>query len=240
VPSIPDPTHTTEPAIPEGLHGVHHTALDLPGGRLDVAHPRGAMELLYEQNFGKDSATDPPYWAHLWPCGVELARAVAELRPAGARVLELGCGLALPSLAAALGGAQVRATDQAAAALAFAAYNARRNGVPLEVATCDWADPVAALAGAPWDLVLAADVVYRHSGLDALLVLLPRLVGRGGEVWLADQGRPPARDFLAACARWATISTTATGDPAVTVHRLRPRHRALGTAPRERNPPVVR
>jgi predicted nicotinamide N-methyase len=236
VPSIPDPpgtdgtdsdidTDITGLAIPAGLHEVHHTSLDLPTGRIDVAHPRGTMELLYEQNFMRGSGTEPPYWAHLWPCGVQLARAVADLRPAGARVLELGCGLALPSLAAALGGARVRATDQAAGALAFAAYNARRNRVPLEVATCDWADPAAALAGAPWDLVLAADVLYRHSGLDALLALLPRLVGRGGEIWIADQARPPAQDFLDACARWATISTTATGDPEVTVHRLRPRER---------------
>jgi hypothetical protein len=78
------------------------------------------------------------------------------------------------------------------------------------VATCQWTDPVAAVAGAPWDFVLAADVLYLHSGLAALL---PRLVGSTGQIWIADQARPPARDFLAACRDWATIATAGTADP---------------------------
>ena len=214
--------HATPPPVPADLRGVQHSSIDVPTGRIDLAHPRDAMELFYEQNFGADG-TDPPYWALPWPSGIELARAVVGAVPPGSRVLELGCGLALPSLAAALGGAHVLATDQAADALTFAAYNARRNHIALEVATCSWADPVAAVTDAPWDLVLAADVLYRHSGLDALGALLPRLVDSTGEIWIADQGRPPARDFLAACGRWATVSATSTANPEVTVHRLRPR-----------------
>jgi predicted nicotinamide N-methyase len=108
-----------------------------------------------------------PQWAKPWPCGVELARAVTGAVPAGSRVLELGCGLALPSMAAALGGAHVLATDQAPGALAFADYNARRNHIPLDVASCHWSDPVAAVAGAPWDFVLAADVQQAPVQADA-------------------------------------------------------------------------
>jgi predicted nicotinamide N-methyase len=210
------------PPVPPGLDGVQHSGIDLPSGRIEIAHPRDAITLLYEQNFGADG-TDPPYWALPWPCGIELARAVAAAVPAGSRVLELGCGLALPSMAAALGGAHVLATDQAAGAVAFAAFNASCNHISLEATICDWTDPVTALAGAPWDIVLAADVIYLHSGLDALRALLPRLVDDAGEIWIADEGRPPARDFLAACSRWATISTTGTANPEVTIHRLRPR-----------------
>ena len=58
-----------------------------------------------------------PYWAELWPSGLALADYVATLDLAGRRVLELGCGLALPSFAAALGGADVLATDWAPEAL---------------------------------------------------------------------------------------------------------------------------
>ena len=54
-----------------------------------------------------------PYWAELWPSGIALARHVVGLALAGRRVLELGCGLALPSFAAALAGADVLATDWA-------------------------------------------------------------------------------------------------------------------------------
>lgn len=215
-------TRTVAPPVPAGVDGVEHSSIDLSIGRIDIAHPRDVVKVFYELNFGADGQ-EPPYWATPWPCGVELARAVAGAIPSGSRVLELGCGLALPSMAAALGGAHVLATDQAQDALAFADYNARRNHIPLDVATCHWTDPVAAVAGAPWDFVLAADVLYLHSGLDALRALLPRLVGSTGEIWIADQARPPARDFLAACRDWATISTASTANPEVTIHRLRPR-----------------
>ena len=156
------------------------------------------MHLIYEQKL-QGRRDGPALWAQPWPCGVELARAVAAAVTPGTRVLELGCGLALPSLAAARAGGHVLATDQAEGALAFVAYNARRNHVSLMVETCSWADPTAAIAGAPWDIVLAADVLYRHSGLDALHALLPRLVDHTGRIWIADQARPPARDFLTAC-----------------------------------------
>jgi predicted nicotinamide N-methyase len=43
-----------------------------------------------------------PYWARPWPSGIALAQAVAASPPArGASALEIGCGLGLPSLAAA-------------------------------------------------------------------------------------------------------------------------------------------
>jgi predicted nicotinamide N-methyase len=181
------------------------------------------MEVLYEQNFDADEEY-PPYWAELWPSGVALARAVAAAKPAGARVLELGCGLGLPSIAAALGGGHVLATDRSADALAFTAYNATLNGTSVEVAECSWADPAPVLARGPWDLVLAADVLYRHGGLDDLADMLPRLVAGTGEVWLADPGRRPAAAFLAACRRWAWISQDEPTESRVTVHRLRPRN----------------
>ena len=180
------------------------------------------MEVLYEQNFDADEEY-PPYWAELWPSGVALARAVAAAKPAGARVLELGCGLGLPSIAAALGGGHVLATDRSTDALAFTAYNSGLNGTSVEVAECSWADPEPVLSRGPWDLVLAADVLYLHSGLADLADLLPRLAGGTGQVWLADPGRPPAAAFLEACLRWARISRDEPTDSRVTVHRLRPR-----------------
>ena len=52
------------------------------------------------------------------------------------------------------------------------------------------------MSRAPWDLVLGADVLYPHADLTDLAELLPRLVTAGGEVWLADPGRPPAAAFV--------------------------------------------
>ena len=65
-------------------------------------------------------------------------------------------------------------------------------------------------------------MLYESRNVPVLLDLLPRLVGPGGEVWLADPGRPRERDFLAGvdAAGWRRESIAAT--PPVTVHRLRP------------------
>ena len=53
-----------------------------------------------------------PYWAELWPSGLALARALPP-RLDGLRVVELGCGLGVPSLTAAARGAEVTALDWA-------------------------------------------------------------------------------------------------------------------------------
>src|SRR4051795_2808894 len=189
-----------------------------PGRELAVLRPRDSESLLDEHAFEAEEFL--PYWAELWPSGVALARAIAARALRGARVVELGCGLGLPSLAAALAGGRVLATDWSAAALDLLERNAERNGARLELARVDWEQPAALLARAPFDLVLAADVLYERRHLDPLLDLLPRLAG---EVWLADPGRPPLEDFLArAEADWAVearsrvyrlVSRRGGGDP---------------------------
>jgi predicted nicotinamide N-methyase len=109
------------------------------------------------------------------------------------RVLELGCGLGLPALAAALRGADVLATDWAEDAIELLRRNAERNGVFLRVARVRWSEPEALLRLAPWDLVLGADLLYEARNAEQLGELLPRL---GGEVVLAEPGRPYAKEFL--------------------------------------------
>jgi predicted nicotinamide N-methyase len=163
-----------------------------PGRELVVERPRDSEALLDEHAFAEEEFL--PYWAELWPSGVALARAIADRALRGARVLELGCGLGLPSLAAALGGGRVLATDWSPAALDLLNENAARNDARLETALVRWEEPQALLERAPWDLVLAADVIYEQRNVGVLADLLPRL---GGEVLLADPGRPALDEFLA-------------------------------------------
>jgi predicted nicotinamide N-methyase len=133
-------------------------------------------------------------------------------------VVELGCGLALPSIVAALGGARVLATDWSPEALAYVERNARANGAKLETAHVAWADADVLVDAGPFDLVLAADVLYEPRNSAQLLELLPRL---GGEVLLADPGRPALDRFVAAAAeRWRVEGTSADGLPRGGVYRL--------------------
>jgi predicted nicotinamide N-methyase len=108
-------------------------------------------------------------------------------------VLELGCGLGLPSLAATLRGAEVLATDWAEDAIELLRRNAERNGAFLRVTRVRWSEPEPLLRAAPWDLVLGADLLYEARNAEQLGQLLPQL---GGEALLAEPGRPYAKEFL--------------------------------------------
>jgi predicted nicotinamide N-methyase len=166
------------------------------GLELSLLRPPDAEALIDEDAFAVDEFL--PYWAELWPAGVALADALPP-RLAGSRVVELGCGLGIPSLVAAARGARVLATDWADEALELLAANAARNGLALETRRAAWSEPDA--LGGGWDLVLAADVLYEHRNVPQLLALLPRL---GGEVLLAEPGRPPAQAFFReAAAAWS-------------------------------------
>jgi predicted nicotinamide N-methyase len=118
---------------------------------------------------------------------------VAARDLSGLRVLELGCGLGLPSLAAAKRGGEVLATDWAEDAIGLLRRNAERNGVFLRVARVRWSEPEPLLRAAPWDLVLGADLLYEARNAEQLAELLPQL---GGEALLAEPGRPYAKEFL--------------------------------------------
>jgi predicted nicotinamide N-methyase len=179
----------------------------ISGRVLRLLRPPQPDALIDEESFDDDEFL--PYWAELWPSGVALAEAICRLELRGARVLELGAGLGLPSLTAALQGADVFATDWAEDAVALLRDNAERNGIALRAECVRWDDPGPLLAGAPWDVVLGADLLYERRNADQLLELLPRL---GGDLLLAEPGRPFAKAFLD---RWS-VETLADG-----VYRLR-------------------
>ena len=202
-------------------------AVPLDGRDLRLLRPRNAESLLDEEAFDHEEFL--PYWAELWPSARALAASISGRSLRGARTLELGCGLGLPSIAAALAGGRVLAVDWSPEAVELTRTNAERNGADLDTLVCSWTEPAPLLESAPWDLVLASDVLYEPRNGDALLDLLPRLTD---VVWLADPGRKPAGRFLdAARADWKIASHRVPELPSGAIHRLRRRpNRARGPA----------
>ena len=188
--------------------------IELPSGELRLLQPEEAADIPDDGPVAW--APIAPYWSVLWRSGVALAHELDAESVRGRRVVELGCGLGVASLAAARAGAEVLATDASTDALALLARNARASGVRVETARVDWAKPEELLRRAPFDLVLAGDVLYQRDGVDRLSALLPRLAP---EAWLADPGRPMAAGFLEQARHRWSIETRVHG--VVEVHRMR-------------------
>jgi predicted nicotinamide N-methyase len=180
------------------------------GRTLALLVPADAEALLCEEAFAHEEFL--PYWAELWPSGLALAEAVAVRT---GRVLELGCGLGIPSLVAALGGADVVATDWAPDAIALLERNAARVGAAVDARRWGWTDDPAGLSA---ELVIAADVLYEARNGPQLLAALAAVVAPGGEALICDPGRPAAPAFFEAAAQSWTV--TAVGP---SLWRLSPR-----------------
>lgn len=140
-----------------------------------------------------------PYWAELWSSSITLAHHL-RVRPgvAGARVLELGCGLGLAGIAAAQAGAIVTMTDYEEDALAFARINVEKNldaqaGARVTITPMDWRHPPAL---GKFDLVIGADIVYERPNFTPLLSMIRATVRPGGAALITDPGRSIGEDFL--------------------------------------------
>ncbi len=181
-------------ASTDGQLAVEEVEITVAGRTLRVLRPADRGAVLDEA--AADEAAEPPYWAEIWPAAHALAEVVAAHDLRGRSVLELGAGLALPSLAAARAGGDVVASDADPRPLALIEEAARLNGLTLRTAVADWNRPPAHLTGQRFELVLAADVLYEPPSTDALATLLPRLVAPGGVVLVAAPWREQAERLV--------------------------------------------
>lgn len=137
-----------------------------------------------------------PMFGVVWPSARALARHLGGRPLAGARVLELGCGLALPSLVAAAGGARVVATDQHPHTAGLLADNLRRNGLSVAFVPFDWRGPTPPeVPERGFDHVVASDVLYTRDMPGLVAATFDRFLGPAGRGLLADPGRPWLQEF---------------------------------------------
>jgi predicted nicotinamide N-methyase len=133
----------------------------------------------------------PPFWAFAWAGGQALARYVLDHPEvvAGQRVLDLGAGSGLVSIAAAMaGGAPVVAADIETFSECAIALNAEANGVHVEVLIADLLDNPAQRAPRA-DVILVGDLFYEQTTAQRALAFLSRNLAMGTRVLVGDPGR---------------------------------------------------
>jgi predicted nicotinamide N-methyase len=134
------------------------------------------------------------YWARLWPTALTMSTLLPQFPcPAGAKVLELGCGIGLIGLAALAVGYRVTFTDYMPIAVELAMENAERNGfTSFEGFVLDWNHP----RGEPFDGIVASDVLYDQRNHAAVLSVLDAMLRPAGSAWIGDPGRYHVESFI--------------------------------------------
>ena len=142
-----------------------------------------------------------PLFGLLWPSAAQLAaRMVARPVRAGERILEIGCGLALASMASHRHGADITASDCHPLAGPFLLENLRLNGLlPLPYRQGHWGAPDSVRGPndeAPllqveglYDLIIGSDLLYERDVNAELARFIGRHAGPMAEVWIVDPDR---------------------------------------------------
>lgn len=201
-----------EPTVPDAKADPVLRRYDLRRFRLPIAH--GTLSMVLPDAAGwirrgewaraTMRGAEPPYWVQVWPASVAVARLLARLPGlAGQRLLDLGCGLGVPGVAAVRAGAQVTFADREPDALAFACWNGSRQGGPAPKAVCfDWGSDTLATC---FDVIVLADVSYRPVHHLALQRHVSACLAAGGVVVHADPERPESVPFI----RWLSTGRLA-------------------------------
>ena len=175
---------------------IVRTDILIAGREVRIHHPRNADALIDEQAFEDDERL--PYWADVWPSARVLAERVATMPVHGRRFLELGCGAGLVSVAAAMAGFDVTATDYYDEALRFTALNVLVNtGALIDTRIGDWRRFPHDIGR--FELVVASDVLYEQPHAALIAGVLDRTLTARGSALIADPGRVAAPQFLDEC-----------------------------------------
>ena len=166
--------------------------IEIRGQPFEIWRPPDMESLIDIGAFEADERI--PYWADVWESAIVLAEDLAAVDGKGLTLLELGCGLGLPSLAAARAGFAVTATDYESPALEGVRYNAARNGLEtVSTRELDWRKLPEDLGR--YDRVVAADVLYESHHPAALADVIARTLKPGGLALVADPCRQKAAGF---------------------------------------------
>jgi predicted nicotinamide N-methyase len=135
-----------------------------------------------------------PLFGLVWPNSRVLASLLLSESLADKRILEIGCGIGLPSLLARHLGANITATDYHPLAQSFLLRNTELNSlneIPYE--HMDWRSPQSQFG--TFDLIIGSDLLYEPGQVQPISRFISDHLTSEGEMILVDPGRGYQRKF---------------------------------------------
>ena len=175
-----------------------------------------------------------PMFGLLWPSGAQLAAHMVARPPAiGRSVLEIGCGLALASLACHRLGMDITASDRHPLAESFLHANLALNRLgPLRYRHGDWAADPAAVPGCRvtglYDLIIGSDLLYERDDGATLAAFIGLHSAAAGEVRIVDPDRETVRPSTG---RWPSKASRTASSASTGRRRLWPWPTRAGCSP---------
>lgn len=156
--------------------------------------------------FGEDDQDDSlkeefcPYFGVLWEAGVGLSQHILNLDLKNKKVLEIGCGLALPSFLVTRMGGEIIATDFHADVPLFLELNQKQNQTFFPYRVMNWRDEIERTRTdlGLFDLVIGSDILYESQHPMQVAKALIAFLKPGGKILLSDPGRAYVQNFITA------------------------------------------
>jgi predicted nicotinamide N-methyase len=139
-----------------------------------------------------------PYFGVMWEAGIGLSQHLTTEMCNGKKILEIGCGLALPSFIATKLGGEVIATDFHADVPLFLELNQKNNDLFFEYKMMNWREEVMEVKNqlGTFDLVLGSDILYESQHPMQVAKALIAFLKPRGKIILADPGRAYMQKFV--------------------------------------------
>lgn len=141
-----------------------------------------------------------PYFGALWEAGIGLGQFLASYHLKNKSVLEIGCGLALPSFVVTRAGGHIVATDFHADVPLFLEVNQKKNNIFFPYRVMNWRDEIERTKTdlGTFDLVIGSDILYESQHPHEVARALIAFLKPEGKIILADPGRAYIQQFVTA------------------------------------------
>ncbi|WP_170920620.1 class I SAM-dependent methyltransferase [Desulfacinum hydrothermale] len=182
----------------EAKYKVEVTDLRIGDETLKIAQLadfEGTIEKLVEQD--RFSLEDLPLWAKVWESSFVLASFLGKQQVLpDRRILEIGAGLGVVGVYAAVKGHRVTISDMNDDALLFARANVLLNGCQdrAEVRRIDWTSPH---VPTPYPMIVGSEVLYDRESYPVLVGFLDEVLAPGGTIFLTKNKQLKAPGFFA-------------------------------------------